>query len=222
MPTAVELQHVGADVQRHGVRQRVGAAHVHPQMHHARGVVERFDGSGGAGVLEFGVGQVPKLICGLVTVGLYPVVRSDPHRAPPHRVGVRRPGQDYRFLVVVDVHLEDGWCPGEVGRRQFVAQGHHLVGEIHILERFHGHGLALVPVRGVEREVGRAHGNAGVFHSGDGERDRFERGGGEPDAVFHYFAFGDLEDLGVECDTCFVVVDDRDDHRPCADLLALA
>ena len=33
---------------------------------------------------------------------------------------------------------------------------------------------------------------------------------------------GELEDLGVECDTRFVVVDDRDDHRLCADLVALA
>ena len=219
----LEPEHVGVDVQHHGVWERIGAAHVHPQVHGARRVVERVDGSGGAGVLEFGVGQVPKLICGLIAVGLYPVVRSDPDRAPPHRVGVRRPVQDCRFLVVVDVHFDGRWRPGEIGGRKFMAKRHGLVGEVHILQRFDGHGLALVPVRGVEHETRRAHGNAGVFHPGDGERDRFGRSGDEPDAVFRLLAFGEFDDLGVDrADTRFVVVDDRDDHRLCADLVALA
>ena len=79
-----------------------------------------------------------------------------------------------------------------------MAKRHGLVGEVHILHRFDGHGLALVPVRGVEHETRRAHGNAGVFHPGDGERDRFGRSGDEPDAVLRFLAFGELDDLGVE------------------------
>ena len=97
-----------------------------------------------------------------------------------------------------------------------------LVVEIRVLQRFDGDGLVAVPVRGVEHEGGWADGNAGVVHPGDGERDRFGRSGDEPDTVFRLLAFGDLEDLGVDRDTRFVVVDDRDDHRLCADLVALA